>query len=136
MRLTTVGPDGPTLAETRREAAVLSMLQNPSDIAGENPWINTLWFSTSAASLVWPQEWSSSSSSRPIYDSKNANAILGKLNPSQKAAVETMLSQNDSDRFTVIQGPPGTGKTSVIAAYVQTVMTETTGRPGIWLVFQ
>jgi hypothetical protein len=130
----TTGTEDSTLSEVLREAAILYLLQNPTNIADKNPWINALWFTSDATGITWPPQWSQDilQKSPPAYDSEAAGKILNPLNSSQKTAVHTMLSRKDSDRFTIIQGPPGTGKTSVIAAYVRTIMTETQGRPGIW----
>jgi RecA/RadA recombinase len=50
--------------------------------------------------------------SREAIEIQPQNLLLENINPSQKAAVETVLSAPD---LALIQGPPGTGKTTVIA---------------------
>jgi hypothetical protein len=49
---------------------------------------------------------------RETIEIQPQNLLLENINPSQKAAVETVLSAPD---LALIQGPPGTGKTTVIA---------------------
>jgi ABC-type branched-subunit amino acid transport system ATPase component len=49
---------------------------------------------------------------REAIEIQPQNLLLENINPSQKAAVETVLSAPD---LALIQGPPGTGKTTVIA---------------------
>lgn len=53
----------------------------------------------------------------------------GPLNDSQLQAVNHMLDENKD--VTVIKGPPGTGKTTVIAAFVSTILA--TSRKCIWI---
>ena len=57
------------------------------------------------------------------------------LNPSQRTAVERILSDKDDDRVVMIQGPPGTGKTTVIAASVISHDHAESGH-GVWIAAQ
>lgn len=79
---------------------------------------------------TWPLEWNQSFPKIDL-DAKDNHPARQRLNVSQKAALDAMLSPNP---ITIIQGPPGTGKTSVIAAFVQTALD--LGYSGIWLVAQ
>ncbi|KAF9485152.1 P-loop containing nucleoside triphosphate hydrolase protein [Pholiota conissans] len=58
------------------------------------------------------------------------------LNPSQRNAVDAILSNEDINRIVVIHGPPGTGKTTVISAAVTSVMASLDKERTIWLVAQ
>lgn len=140
-RITTIGRDGPTLAEAQRVAKILRILQGSEDVLSENPWIQNIWFpSGDDHILCWPETWSTSSSlpsrSTPpvVAPSSNGNPVRHPLNQSQQTAVDTMLSPSNKDHIVVIQGPPGTGKTSVIARFVQTAIDA--GQTGLWLVAQ
>jgi hypothetical protein len=67
----------------------------------QNPYLGQFLFDASSAR-----------ESREIIQIQPQNLLLKTTNPSQKAAVETVLSALD---LALIQGPPGTGKTTVIA---------------------
>jgi superfamily II DNA or RNA helicase len=105
-----------------------------------SPWITNIWFPDNDKPLVWPSYFSNSGSSPTLSEpeaettqlSQDVPSGLVQLNPSQQEAVNTMLSDMDEHRITIIQGPPGTGKTSVIAAFVQLAISM--GFTGIWLV--
>lgn len=58
----------------------------------------------------------------------------GPLNDSQTQAVQSMLAHTSDTDVTIIQGPPGTGKTSVIAAFVSSIL-EGSNR-AVWLMAQ
>ncbi|KAF9456616.1 P-loop containing nucleoside triphosphate hydrolase protein [Collybia nuda] len=58
------------------------------------------------------------------------------LNRSQVFAVNAILSNNDTNRITLIHGPPGTGKTTIIAAAVTSFMISSSHDHTLWLVAQ
>ena len=103
--LVSVGKDDPTLADMKRAAVILQILQGEIDLLSDNPWVQNIWL---RPTLTWPEEWSTKSASPPTYNLDRTT----NLNPSQRHAVHTMLSDLDEHRITIIQGPPGTGKTS------------------------
>ncbi|THG99082.1 hypothetical protein EW026_g3215 [Hermanssonia centrifuga] len=111
--VTTIGQDGPTLAEQQKAATILQMLQDQSELL-DNPFLRTIW--PDGKEVVWPTLSASLSTEAPSL------ACSQPLNHSQRGAVEQMLSSTDASRITMVQGPPGTGKTTVIAAFVQTAV--------------
>ncbi len=123
--VTTIGQDGPTLAEQQKAATILQMLQDQSELL-DNPFLRTIW--PDGKEVVWPTLSASLSTEAPSL------ACSQPLNHSQRGAVEQMLSSTDASRITMVQGPPGTGKTTVIAAFVQTAVEA--GKHGIWLMAQ
>lgn len=131
-QVTSIGRDDPTTAEAKRAAVVLRILQGELHLLSNTPWIQNIWFNTEPDTpLTWPKVWSAN-----LPQARSSSAIpkppSRPLNPSQRKAVNTMLSEVDDDRFTIIQGPPGTGKTTVISSFVH--MSTQLGRKGIWLV--
>ncbi|KAL4249785.1 hypothetical protein ABKN59_007614 [Abortiporus biennis] len=60
------------------------------------------------------------------------------LNPSQKRAVECILSTEAQDRVCMVQGPPGTGKTTVIAASTINIVrsSQSGNKRSVWLIAQ
>ncbi|ESK87246.1 atp-dependent helicase nam7 [Moniliophthora roreri MCA 2997] len=124
------GRDGPTLADMKRAALALQILQGNTSLLNSNPWIQNIWFPPTDSELLnWPKAWSRYKS-QPIAIPDSTPI----LNSSQSTAVEHMLSDSDEHRIVLIQGPPGTGKTSVIAKYV--ISSVEAGVYGIWLVAQ
>lgn len=81
----------------RKKAALTQLKQGRT----QNPYLGNFLFDASQA--------------RPIQKTvelRPEDLLLSSANPSQKAAVETVLASED---LVLIQGPPGTGKTTVIA---------------------
>ncbi|MEH1921594.1 AAA domain-containing protein [Nostoc sp.] len=81
----------------RKKAALIQLKQGRT----QNPYLGNFLFDASQA--------------RPIQKTvelRPEDLLLSSANPSQKAAVETVLASED---LVLIQGPPGTGKTTVIA---------------------
>ncbi|KJA19523.1 hypothetical protein HYPSUDRAFT_143668 [Hypholoma sublateritium FD-334 SS-4] len=132
-----IGRDDPTTAEAQRAATILHILQGSEALLDESPWIQNIWFPDSDnTTLLWPKEWKQTTQlprmplrPPPPQPSKRP------LNASQQLAVNTMVSETDEHRITIIQGPPGTGKTSVIASFVD-VSVNSLNKDGIWLVAQ
>jgi len=140
MTLTSIGRDDPTTAEAQRGATVLRILQGTHKLLDESPWIRNIWFPSDDGIMNWPNshapasQRAAASPSHAPGVSPGGNQGRHILNSSQQEAVNTMSSNMDSHRITIIQGPPGTGKTSVIAAFVQYAIEQ--GVDGIWLVAQ
>jgi len=138
--VTSIGRDDPTTAEARRSATILRILQGSEKLLDESPWVQNIWFpQTDDGLLIWPKEWSEltlpkKAPSKPHSSFQTGNMVHHILNASQQEAVNSMLSEHDDHRITLVQGPPGTGKTSVIASFVQ--YSVQLGRGGIWLVAQ
>lgn len=93
----------------------------------KNPFIQSIWLSKRKPS--WSQ-CPTTPVSPVFYPSKRS------LNPSQRTAVNAILSNDDAHRIVLIQGPPGTGKTTVIAASVVSVMASSDKTHTLWLVAQ
>ncbi|KAF8638330.1 hypothetical protein AX17_002350 [Amanita inopinata Kibby_2008] len=129
--VTSIGREDPTTAEAHRAATMLRILQGSQELFIENPWVQNIYLPPADGLMSWPEEWSKHIPT-PSSSPPKAIAQLQQLNKSQQMAVNTMFSQLDENRVTLIQGPPGTGKTSVIAAFVQCSIS--LGRTGIWLV--
>ena len=127
----TIGRDDPTTAEAQRAATILRILQGSEALLDESPWIQNIWFPASDdTTLVWPEAWK-----EPAAPFRAAQPPKLPLNASQQLAVNTMVSDSDDHRITIVQGPPGTGKTSVIASYVD-FSVNSWNTKGIWLVAQ
>lgn len=124
LSVTTVGKEDLTNAESTREGIVLEALQCKSNILS-NPFFQALWLPGERP--VWP-EYKQQRAPLHVYPSC-------KLNTSQRAAVEKILSDKDDDRIVTIQGPPGTGKTTVIAASVIS-HDYANSNQGIWVAAQ
>lgn len=132
----TTGRDLQTRAEIQRAATVLYHLQHPNKSFQTNPWIRNVYYPPPEdGSTLWPEDWTPTKKANAIVDRKQAPPNLLILNKSQQHAVNTMVSDLDDHRITIVQGPPGTGKTSVISAYVQ-LSVEVLDKAGIWLVAQ
>lgn len=141
MTVTSIGRDDPTTAEATRAATVLRILQGHEKLLDSSPWIQNIWFINDNSLITWPPEWSPVTTKPKLLPPRSGTKAhsggnLGRriLNPSQQKAVNSMLSEEDSHRITIVQGPPGTGKTSVISTYVEFAVQQ--GRRGIWLVAQ
>ncbi|KAI9574014.1 P-loop containing nucleoside triphosphate hydrolase protein [Boletus coccyginus] len=104
LSVTTIGKENPTNAESTRQDIILKALQHNTNILA-NPFFRALWLPEERP--VWPE-----------FEREVPPVYFPRLNSSQHAAVERILSDQDDDRIVVIQGPPGTGKTTVIAASV------------------
>ena len=124
LSVTTIGKEDPTFAEFTREDIILKALQHKTNIFSI-PFFQALWLPNE--SLVWPKS-KGERTVQPVQLSRG-------LNPSQLAAVERILSDEDDDRIVVIHGPPGTGKTTVIAASVISHDHADSSR-GIWVAAQ
>ena len=122
--VTTIGKEDPTFAELIREDIILKALQHETNIFSI-PFFQALWLPHEQ--LVWPPS-KGQKTVQPVQLSRG-------LNPSQLAAVERILSDEDDDRIVVIHGPPGTGKTTVIAASVISHDRAKSSR-GIWVAAQ
>lgn len=124
----TIGREDPTYAELERAEAMLSVLQ-----------CRTKLFEVPAVRRMFNIE----ASSRKKKDSAILNPdapdicfASRPLNESQTAAVHRILSTKSEDQICLIHGPPGTGKTTVIAAYVTSIIAASKSDHGVWLVAQ
>ncbi|KAL1674226.1 hypothetical protein EV122DRAFT_221090, partial [Schizophyllum commune] len=63
--LVSVGKDDPTLADMKRAAVILQILQGEIDLLSDNPWVQNIWL---RPTLTWPEEWSTESASPPTYN--------------------------------------------------------------------
>jgi hypothetical protein len=126
--ITTIGRDGPTLAERDRDDAILSMLQGILPLF-ENHWMKAIWMPSEP--VIWPENFAPPPDAPAIEVITHAKAPV---NSSQRVAVTKMLSPSLDTNITLIQGPPGTGKTTVIATYVISAIQA--GKRGIWLMAQ
>ena len=102
----TVGGEISTMADQKRAAALLEIMQEKSALF-ESPFIKTLY--PDGKDIVWPDTFTISDSIPEVISPNPKYA----LNDSQSEAVSHMLTLNNESRITIIQGPPGTGKTSV-----------------------
>ncbi|KAK0450244.1 P-loop containing nucleoside triphosphate hydrolase protein [Armillaria borealis] len=123
LKVTTIGREEPTQAERAKTMIILASLHQSSTIL-DHPFIQALWFPQSGVS------WATTAS----FTRKVAINFPGKLNDSQRHAVDLILSNRDADRVTVIQGPPGTGKTTVISAAVTSIVASSDQDRTLWLV--
>ncbi|KAK0193834.1 P-loop containing nucleoside triphosphate hydrolase protein [Armillaria mellea] len=123
LKVTTVGREEPTQAEQAKAMIVLAALKQSSTIL-DHPFIQALWFPQSRVS------WATTAS----FTRNVTINFPGKLNDSQRRAVDLILSNRDTDRVTVIKGPPGTGKTTVISAAVTSIVASGDQDRTLWLV--
>ncbi|EAU85578.2 hypothetical protein CC1G_06291 [Coprinopsis cinerea okayama7 len=132
------GREGMTLADQKRAADILRILQGRIDPSATSPFFANIWTVPEGGKLAWPAEWAkekptASCNGSLRNSSPSVNYKLPPLNASQQTAINHMLSAQG--RLVIVQGPPGTGKTSVIGTYV----TMAVARPdfkGLWLVAQ
>ncbi|KAJ7678919.1 hypothetical protein DFH06DRAFT_975177 [Mycena polygramma] len=113
IRVTTVGREGPNRAEVQREDIVRNVLQHKSALL-KQPFFTALWVARDEP------DWTKTPRTEHEVELYFPHAAL---NPSQRAAVRAILSNEDIDRITLVQGPPGTGKTTVIAAAVVSIVS-------------
>ncbi|KAK0485263.1 P-loop containing nucleoside triphosphate hydrolase protein [Armillaria novae-zelandiae] len=123
LKVTTIGREEPTQAERAKTMIILAALQQSSTIL-KQPFIQALWFPW--ARISWP--------TRASFTRKVTINFRGRLNDSQRCAVDLILSNRNADRVTVIRGPPGTGKTTVISAAVTSVIASGDQDRTLWLV--
>ncbi|KAJ7475941.1 P-loop containing nucleoside triphosphate hydrolase protein, partial [Mycena latifolia] len=126
IRVTTIGREAPTRAESHRAGIVLNALQRTCTIL-DNPFFQALWL---------PGErpgWSTIPNATHDISLYFPHATL---NDSQQAAVRTILSNDNANRVTLVQGPPGTGKTTVIAAAVISILSSVDLERTVWVVAQ
>ncbi|THH33182.1 hypothetical protein EUX98_g960 [Antrodiella citrinella] len=127
--ITTISLDDPTMAEVKRDAHILRMLQQ-QDTFTNNPFIHLIWQNHEDSPPDWPAaKYRTSDYVPPVRMDPNRP-----MNNSQQTAVLHMLKLDNNHRITIIQGPPGTGKTTVIATFV--LSATAAGGTGIWLVAQ
>ena len=126
--VTSIGKDGPTLAERDRGDAILSMLQGTLSLL-DGHWMKAIW--APSEPVNWPESFAPSPDPAAIEVFAHPKAPL---NPSQHLAITRMLSPSLDTNITLIQGPPGTGKTTVIATYALSAIRA--GKRGIWLMAQ
>jgi AAA domain len=124
--ITSIGRVASTCAETKRNHALLRMLQRSLPIF-DNHWIRAIWCPSQP--VCWPESFSPLPDDPAIEISEHPDAPL---NNSQNSAVAAMLSHDTC--ISLVQGPPGTGKTTVVATYVTSAIKA--GKRGIWLVAQ
>ncbi|MCC5641724.1 AAA family ATPase [Nostoc sp. CHAB 5824] len=86
------------IQQIKRKKAALTQLKQGHT---QNPYLGNFLFDASQARPI-----------QKIIELQPKDLLLSSANPSQKAAVETVLAAED---LVLIQGPPGTGKTTVIA---------------------
>ncbi|KAG2074300.1 P-loop containing nucleoside triphosphate hydrolase protein [Suillus decipiens] len=127
LRVTTIGKEDLTAAESYREFVVLKALQGTITLT-HYPFFCSIW--APSLKISWPPATGGTSSPPFVYNPS------GTLNHSQYEAVERILSQADRDRVLLIQGPPGTGKTTVIAASVDSIVKTGHRDRTVWLVAQ
>ncbi|KAG1750836.1 P-loop containing nucleoside triphosphate hydrolase protein [Suillus lakei] len=127
LRVTTIGKEDLTAAESCREFVVLKALQGTITLT-DHPFFCSIW--APSLKVSWPPLPKDTSSPPFVYNPS------GTLNLSQYEAVERIISQADRDRVLLIQGPPGTGKTTVIAASVDSIINTGSEDRTVWLVAQ
>ncbi|KAG1817481.1 P-loop containing nucleoside triphosphate hydrolase protein [Suillus subaureus] len=127
LRVTTIGKEDLTAAESYREFVVLKALQGTIMLT-HFPFFCSIW--APSLKISWPPLTGGTSSPSFVYDPS------GTLDHSQYEAVERIISQADRDRVLLIQGPPGTGKTTVIAASVDSIVRTGHKDRTVWLVAQ
>lgn len=118
--------DAPTAADRKKAEILLLQLMSQVQIF-DNPFIQTIWPGGESTDVIWPNPPPTSSTLPTIVTNLS-------INDSQQAAIEDMLTLDNSHRITIIQGPPGSGKTTVIAAYTDSLVEAR--RTGIWLIAQ
>ncbi|MCF2148159.1 AAA family ATPase [Desmonostoc muscorum LEGE 12446] len=87
-----------SMQQIRYKKAALTQLRQGRT---QNPYLGNFLFDASQARSI-----------QKTVELQTEDLLLSSANPSQKAAVETVLAAED---LVLIQGPPGTGKTTVIA---------------------
>ncbi|KAG2074289.1 hypothetical protein BDR04DRAFT_1008715 [Suillus decipiens] len=127
LRVTTVGKEDLTSAESYKESVVLKALQGTITLT-HYPFFCSIW--APSLTISWPPLTGGASNAPFVYDP------CGTLNHSQYEAVGRIISQADRDRVLLIQGPPGTGKTTVIAASVDSIVKTGHKDRTVWLVAQ
>ncbi|KAG2347792.1 P-loop containing nucleoside triphosphate hydrolase protein [Suillus weaverae] len=125
LRVTTIGKEDMTAAESYREYVVLKALQGTITLT-KCPFFCSIW--APSLKISWPPPTEDASSTPFVYNPS------GTLNHSQYEAVERILSHADRDRVLLIQGPPGTGKTTVIAASVDSIVRTGHKDRTVWLI--
>ncbi|KAG2367894.1 P-loop containing nucleoside triphosphate hydrolase protein [Suillus spraguei] len=125
LRVTTIGKEDLTAAESHKESVVLNALQGTITLT-HYPFFCSIW--APSLKISWPPQTEGASNTSFVYDPS------GTLNYSQYEAVERILSQADRDRVLLIQGPPGTGKTTVIATSVDSIIKTGHRDRTVWLV--
>ncbi|KAJ7104047.1 P-loop containing nucleoside triphosphate hydrolase protein [Mycena belliarum] len=126
IRVTTIGRERETRAESQREKIVMRALQGRSTLL-DNPFFQALWLPDERP--AW------STVLRATHDT-SLYYPHATLNDSQRAAVRAILSTDNANRVTVVQGPPGTGKTTVIAAAVVSILSSADHERTVWVVAQ
>lgn len=106
--ITSIGRELPTMAESDRSLSLLRVLQGSLPLM-DNHWMKAIWLPSD--SDIWPESFSSSTSSPPIEIVDHPDAPL---NSSQHSALTNMLSFSLDDCITLVQGPPGTDRKSVV----------------------
>ncbi|KAI0784594.1 P-loop containing nucleoside triphosphate hydrolase protein [Abortiporus biennis] len=128
IKVFTVGKGVPGLLEAERTNIVLGVLQGTSKIF-HDPLVEIIY------GLV------AQLPSEPTSDDSIVKPDIvfeRPLNPSQKRAVECILSTEAQDRVCMVQGPPGTGKTTVIAASTINIVrsSQSGNKRSVWLIAQ
>lgn len=124
MTIFTQGREDPTQAEALRTDVLVQVIQNVNTFL-TLPFVKDIWLPQSAKLPAGS-----------IFDRPVPVAEGQKLNGSQTAAVEAILSNKPSKRLILIQGPPGTGKTTVIAAAVVSLTKSSDTERSAWLIAQ
>jgi hypothetical protein len=105
-RLRKIGRDDPTSAEYERNLILLRILQGKEDVLDQNPFIQNIWFATNE--LTWPED-------RPLPSNPAVPTLKPDFfvephsnkpgpNSSQMHAINSMLSDSNDTRITIIQG--------------------------------
>ncbi|KAF7312419.1 AAA-12 domain-containing protein [Mycena indigotica] len=128
LKITTIGKEPPTNAESKRTSVVLSALKQTNTIVAQ-PFFKALWLDAGTKQNRKPLQLAIAAT---VPNSRIA--FPRQLNPSQEAAIRAILSPQP---MVVIQGPPGTGKTTVIAAAVINIRAlPVSRRQNVYLVAQ
>lgn len=132
----TLGKEDPTSAEKDRINVILLTLQQVTNVI-EEPFAQHIYYGrvdhpSSTVYMSGPRSSCHSSVTRTIRWPGRP------LNPSQKKAIDRILSDRLEDNVCLVQGPPGTGKTTVIAACVLNAIKNpsSVAYQGVWLVAQ
>ena len=127
--VTTYGKDGLSQTELEFSLSVLHALQGKRSLLN-NPWIQLLMISNNSPDLTfdsfdpWQLPSDSATQSCSTQDLLVSPPFVFKnmLNDSQVDAVKHMLKHDNATDYSIIHGPPGTGKTTVIAAFVNSIL--------------